>query len=275
MYFLFLPNNNNFDRLIEQSTTLARFREFAASFGQQDRFCVRESKEEKDSKSTVFEVRQKINDKLVAKIVISITKDNTIHSILIISSSNIHVVPIKSIFKILPWDHEVWITNVGKMDYSAAKLLENMLREYEPPSSKFTANSSTFKFFIEDTNSKLICKFEVSSKLNIWLFKSTVQQTENEKWKTQQKEIIAKRKHKKEETEEQEEMIWLHFRDQSLLIIKNFQHLVIYLHRQKTNDIFIEDNSQLIAFKRCRSLSWQYESKELIKDDFCYEFYCK
>ena len=254
---------------------MARFRDFAASFGGQDRFYVRESKDEQDSKSTIFEVKQKFNKKLVAKIVINTIYDKRINAILIISSSDIHVVPIKSIFKILPWDHEVWITNVGKIDYSAAKLLENMLREYEPASSKFTANSSTFKLFIEDTNSKVICKFEVSSKLNIWLLKSTVLKTENRKLKTQQKEIIAKRKHKKEEAEGQEDIIWLHIWDQSLLIIKNSQHLVIYLHRQKTNDIFIEDNGQLIAFKRCRSLSWQYESKELIKDDLCYELNCK
>ena len=139
LYYLFRPNYNDFIRLIKQSTTLARFRNFAASFRQQDRFCVRERKDLQDSKFTIFEVRQKINDKLVAKIIINSVYYERFHAILIINSSNIQVVTIKSIFKILPWDHEVWITNVGKIDYSAAKLLENMLREYEPASSKFTS----------------------------------------------------------------------------------------------------------------------------------------
>ena len=196
MYYLLLQNYNDFIRLIERSTTLTRFRDFAASFGQQDRFYVQESKDEQDYKSTIFEVRQKINDKLVAKIIIITIFGKRIHTILIINSSNIQVVPIKNIFKILPWDHEVWITNVGKIDYSSAKVLGNMLREYEPPSLKFTTNSSTFKFFIEDTSSDLICKFEVSSKLNIWLLKSTVLQAENRKLKTQQKESTTKRKQK-------------------------------------------------------------------------------
>ena len=59
------------------------------------------------------------------------------------------------------------------------------------------ANNSTLKFFIEDTNSELICKFEVKSKLNLWLLKSTVLQTEIKKLKTQQKETIEKRKKSK------------------------------------------------------------------------------
>ena len=88
--------------MIERSTTLAKFRDFAASFEQQDRFCVQESKDKQDSNSTIFEVRQKINDKLVAKIVINTIYGKRIHAILIINSSNIQVVPIKSIFNILP-----------------------------------------------------------------------------------------------------------------------------------------------------------------------------
>ena len=124
---------------MQRSKTLTRFREFAASFGQQNSFSVQEIKHEQDSKSTIFEARQKINDKLVAKIIISKIFDRRNHAILIVNSSNIHIVLIKNIFEILPVRHEVWITNVGEIDYWAAKLLENMLKEYDPPSIKFTS----------------------------------------------------------------------------------------------------------------------------------------
>ena len=127
------------------------------------------------------------------------------------------------------------------------------------------ANNFTLKLFIEDTNSKLICKFEVKSNLNIWLSK-----TKFYKQKVFQTKNTTKIKPKNSK-------IWAEyiFKDQSLLIIKNSQHSVICLHNQKTNDIFKENNGQLIAFKRCRSLSLQYESEELIKDDFKYNLYCK
>ena len=248
--FFIQPNFNNFIRLEVQSKTLARFRDFSASFEQQDRFYVQERIDEQESKSTIFDVRQKINNKLVAKIIINKVFDKRNLAILIINSSNIHIAPIKNIFKILPVRHEVWIINVGKINDWAANLLWNMFREYEPPLSKFTTNNSILKFFIENTNSRLIWKFEVKSKLNIWLLKNKVLQTES--YQTA-------------------DVSWMYIRDQSLLIIKNSQHSVICLQNLKAN----ENDGQLIALKRYRSLSKQYESEELISNDLCYELNCK
>ena len=134
---LFNLTNNNFIRLIEWPKILEKIRKFAADFEQQDMLYVEERKEEQDSKFTIFDVRQKINNKLVAKIIINKIFGKRSHVILVINSFNIHIVPIECIFKILPVNHEVWITNVGEIDYWATKLLEKMLWLYELPSSKF------------------------------------------------------------------------------------------------------------------------------------------
>ena len=115
-------------------------------------------------------------------------------------------------------------------------------------------NNSTFKFFIDDTNSKLICKFEVKSKLKFWLLKNKAQQTESN---------------------QTADMSWMYIRDQSLLIINNSRLLVIYLHNLKENENFNKNDDQLIALKRDRSLSRQFEFEKLINNDLYCELNCK
>ena len=85
-----------------------------------------------------------------------------------------------------------------------------------------------------------------------------------------EKEILVKNK-----AEAQKDILWMYIQDQTLLIIRNSQHLAIYLFSLTKYEIFSKKDDQLTTLKRCRSLSTQYESKMFINDSFCYELNCK